>query len=242
MLTIAICEDNDRERQHLQSLLERYLNNRACEARIVAYTHGEQLVANFQRGEVSILLLDVLMGDGMNGIEAARTIKERDPDLPLVFVTSSTDYAVDSYEVRALHYLVKPVTEASLADALDRCKGAIDASRRRIDVVSDRETISLLQSDVFCIEAFGNKTVLHTCASSFTTYVPLTKLIESLGPSFLRCHRSYIVNMDHVARVEGKEFLVKNGTRVPIRTNGRAQVVEDYHRYVAARLRAQAGH
>lgn len=241
MLTIAICEDNDQERRHIRLLLESYLNNRSSEAHIVTYTHGEQLLANYQRGEISLLLMDVVMGSGMNGIEVAREIKERDPDLPIVFVTSSADYAVESYEVRALHYLIKPITEASLTTALERCKDAIETSRRRIDIVSDRETISILQSDVFCIEAFGNKTVVHTYVSSLTTYVPLAKLIESLGPSFLRCHRSYIVNMDHIARVEGKEFLINNGTRVPIRTNGRAKTVEDYHRYVTQKLRAQSG-
>lgn len=241
MLTIAICEDNDQERQHLHALLERYLSSRSSEANIISYTQGEQLLANYQRGEISLLLLDIVMGNGANGIEVARAIKERDPNLPIVFVTSSADYAVESYEVRALHYLIKPVTEASLTVALERCRGAIEASRRRLDIVSDRETVSVLQSDVFCIEAFGNRTVVHTYASSLTTYVPLAKLIESLGPSFLRCHRSYIVNMDHIARVEGKEFLINNGTRVPIRTNGRAQTVEDYHRYITQKLRVQSG-
>ena len=98
-------------------------------------------------------------------------------------------------------------------------------------------TERVLVHDVIYAETFGHRTLLHLRNRTIETTTPLTKVDEAGGRSFLRCHRSFMVNMDHVSRVMGKGFLMDDGHEVPIRANGAAQVVAAYHDYLFEAVR-----
>lgn len=231
MLNILICEDDAEDEAQLRKALGACNLLRDVEHRIESFTTPRQLLLNYDAQETDILFLDILMQDE-NGIDVAHRVRELNADVPIVFVTSSPDYAVASYGVNAIHYLMKPVTPDAVDIALARCKRVINAERRTIEIVSGRMTERVLVRDVIYAETFGHRTLLHLRNRTIETTTPLSKIEEAGGQPFLRCHRSFMVNMDHVTRVMGKGFLMDDGHEVPIRTNGAAQVVAAYHDYL----------
>ena len=86
--------------------------------------------------------------------------------------------------------------------------------------------------NIMIAEAFGHRVTLHLRDRDIDTKTPLAKIVEDGDRSFLRCHRSYVVNMDHIRYVQDKSFKMANGVEVPIRTNGMTQVIADYHAYL----------
>lgn len=229
-ITIALCDDNALDRQALEHLLSDYLTEQGFQFELLTFSGGGELLSAIREKSFSLIFLDIYM-KGVAGMEAARRIRSAGLTIPIVFTTNSRDFAVESYEVDALHYIVKPVTREKLTIAIKKCKQLLESSLRCLDIISDREVAQIYIKDILYAEAFGNKIVLHTNNGDISTYQSLDTFIKNVGEPFLRCHRSYLVNMDHVEKVCGKNFLLTGGIAVPIRTNGRSCVIQAYRRY-----------
>ena len=234
MVSIVICEDNAEEASSLQSIIEEVSRERGLDIDMQVFSRGDKLLMNFCRGEVDIAFVDIVLGTGPNGIETARKLRAEDEALPIVFVTSSAEYALDGYDVQALHYLMKPATKEQLHLVFDRAGRAFAQSHRAIELTVNRAAERVLVRDIVYAEVFGNRSVVHLRNRVLETYAPLSKLLDDTGEPFLRCHRSFVVNMDHVAAVRGREFIMDTGEQVPIRINGSAGVIERYRAFLAA--------
>ena len=236
LISLLACEDIPNEAEQLRSTVRAVARRRGIDIDLHVFSSGEQLLLNFVREETAIVLLDIVMGKGMSGLDAAHAIRKIDPDIPLVFVTSSTEYAIESYDVKATHYLVKPLKEKDIEEVLDRCNKLLSSSRKTISFTVNRSVEHVLMGDIVYAEVFGNRATVHLQNRVLTTYTPLSSLLEETSTSFIRCHRSFVVNMDYIARVQGKEFIMVTGDYIPIRTNGRADVVMRYQEYLAREL------
>lgn len=115
-MRIAIVDDLAAERTLLKGRLEWQLQRRNVQADILEYESGEIFLEAARKAPFTAAFLDIYM-DGMTGMEAAKKLRKTDTDCLLVFITTSTDHALEGFQVRALHYLVKPFTEADI-DAL----------------------------------------------------------------------------------------------------------------------------
>ena len=115
-MRIAIVDDLAAERALLKDRLEQQLHRRNVQADILEYESGETFLEAARKAPFTAAFLDIYM-DGMTGMEAAKELRKTNTDCLLVFTTTSTDHALEGFQVRALHYLVKPFTEADI-DAL----------------------------------------------------------------------------------------------------------------------------
>ena len=115
-MRIAIVDDLAAERALLKDRLEQQLHRRNVQADILEYESGEEFLEAVRKAPFTAAFLDIYM-NGMTGMEAAKELRKTDTDCLLVFTTTSTDHALEGFQVRALHYLVKPFTEADI-DAL----------------------------------------------------------------------------------------------------------------------------
>ena len=236
MLHIMTCEDDVEDARQLARALGSCHILHDVDYQVESFRTARQLLLNYEAAHCDILFLDILIGDG-DGISVARKIRDLNADVPIVFVTSSRDYAIDSYDVNAVHYLMKPVTPQAVDEALKRCQRVIHDKHRTIKVMSGRMTERVLARDVMYAETFGHRVTLHLRGRDLDTTTPLAKIAEEGGDPFLRCHRSFVVNMDYVTAVHGKSFMMADGSEVPIRTNGSAQVIAAYHAYLFASVR-----
>lgn len=228
-MRIAICDDDGTLRSDLRTALERSLAERKIRPRCSEYAAGEQLVADASGDEpFDLVFLDVYL-ERENGVSVARSLRSVDSRVPIVFLSVSREHAVESYEVRATDYLVKPLDPADIERVLSRVL-PVHEPRLAFRVGASRRYFAF--GDITYLESRDHAVLLHTADGS--CYRGLAKLDDVQrnldDPRFLRCHRSCLVNMDHIADVRD-DFVLRDGTCVPVRVKERRRMHEAYHRY-----------
>jgi DNA-binding LytR/AlgR family response regulator len=168
--------------------------------------------------------MDIYLG-GISGMDTARKIRETDPNCLLIFITVSSDHALDAFSVRANSYLVKPLNAEKMETALTACIQTFVKNSRMIELCADHQKFQLPLANVQYVEVYGKTTLFHSGTGVFKAYISLDEIEKILcGEPFLRCHRCYIVNMNYVEDVREQDFLMRNGDSVPMRKNGRRDV------------------
>jgi len=223
-MRIGICDDLQEDRNHLIALIRDYYNTRGERVELFEYESAEEMLGGWRDNWLGCLFLDVYM-DGISGMEAARRIRETDSNCMIIFTTTSPDHAIDSYEVRAADYLLKPFDQPEVEEALRWCEEVSGQRLRELEIISERERRSVPVRDILYIEVYGRMCVIHLAEEELRTNRGLGELEEELADdSFLRCHRSYLVNMAHILRPEGRDFLLSDHSRVPIAAENAGRV------------------
>lgn len=236
-MKIAVCDDEETQRKKMSEYLVRYSEENMLYMEIDTFENGASLLTAFETSEYQIVFLDIYM-KGISGVETAFNIRSQHEACAIVFITSSPDYRAEGFEVGATHYILKPVTYESLSTAMNRCKRLLSFEERFIVVTLERKPQKVRLKDVIYIEVYSKNVLLHTHESVLETRMPLVEIEQMLsGGSFLRCHRSFIVNMRLVVGVLEQDFLMKNNKKVPIRKNGSQKVKEEYNDYLFNSIR-----
>ena len=202
---------------------------------IRCYQHPHELLADIEAGACfDLLILDIIMPD-MDGIELARSLRDNDQETDIIFLTSSREFAVDSYEVHASDYLIKPVSLQRLYAALER----ISLKRERkddsivINTPHKLQTVPCSQSEYVEIRGktlhfmmLGGREEL--VGAPLRDYEP--RLIER--GCFLKVHRSYIVNMANIKSLGLNGIKTVGGREVPVSRNLKKDVREAYMAYL----------
>ena len=227
-MDIAVVDDEKAIREHICGLVE----ERQPESRIEAYATGEELLASGKRFD--IVFLDIQM-EGMNGIEAARCLREKNANLGvedtvLVFITGIKDYVFDAFDLYAFQYLLKPIDEGKFAEVLERAvREAAKKKERRVLFIKSRN-LTLDQSEILYIESRAKKVEIHTkgAAQAIEIYAAMDELEGQLGENFYRCHRAYIVNMDCITEYDGESITLTGGDRVYLTKKKYGEFVKAY--------------
>lgn len=211
-LTIALCDDESLQIQNLRRLIGRWSKDKPFAVEIVEYESAEQFLFEYSDNPCDLLLLDVEMR-GLNGVELAKRLRSEGDMLPILFITGYSEHMSEGYDVGALHYLLKPVDEKKLFAVLDRYALGREKSREIILEVSDK-TIHVAEDSIVYIEAFGRKTQVHLSDKTLLDCHMSLGVFEDFG--FVRCHRSYLVNLRYVTGISRTEVLLDGGGEVPL--------------------------
>jgi DNA-binding LytR/AlgR family response regulator len=179
-----------------------------------------------------ILFTDIAM-PASNAIQIVKNLR-RFRYFPVVFITESTEYAIDAFEVNALHYLVKPVCPGAIVEALNRCLGALNRLEEPIlQVKTLHRTVPVAMCQITYIEVFNNLSVIHTISDQFRTYTPLKNLFESLDKNlFMKPHRSYIVNMNHIQSFHFDHIILDNGMKIVLSRKNRSDLKQQHQSFL----------
>lgn len=233
-MRIAVCEDNEIHRDIMEHLLNRYSSERSIPFEFVPYEYGINFLYDMEEGAYfDIVFLDIYMEDTM-GNEIAHQLRAMGYQGEIVFLTASPDFAIESYDVDASGYLLKPLDYEKLKMVMDRITRNIAPSAYQI---RQRTTVTkVVYHEILYIESSNSKCILHTeSGGAYTIYKTLNTIEKELGDRrFLRCHQSFLVNMDHIKQIE-KQFLLSNGDVVPIRQRGVKLVRQAYMDYIASK-------
>lgn len=225
-MDIAVVDDEKAIREHICGLVE----EQQPESRIEAYATGEELLASGKRFD--IVFLDIQM-EGMNGIEAARNLREKNANLGvedtvLVFITGIRDYVFDAFDLYAFQYLLKPIDERKFAEVLEKAaREAAKKKERRVLFIKSRN-LTLDQSEILYIESRAKKVEIHTVRQTIEIYAAMDELEGQLGDEFYRCHRAYIVNMDCITEYDSESITLTNGDRVYLTKKKYGEFVKAY--------------
>ena len=220
-MRIAIVDDLAAERILLKDRLEQQLHRRNVQADILEYESGETFLEAARKAPFTAAFLDIYM-DGMTGMEAAKKLRKTDTDCLLVFTTTSTDHALEGFQVRALHYLVKPFSENELSGLLDEMLKRLPQQEKFLDIKVSGSDIRLCCSDIVYAEHFAHIINIHTVAGkTLATRQSFKVFTESLkeDPRFFICGRGVIVNLEQAEDFEADAFCMRDGSRVYVCQN-----------------------
>lgn len=208
MIRIAIVEDEARQRAHLRDCLTYLAEKEHIAFDVVEFDSGEAFLGDY-KPVYDIILMDIEL-PGINGMDTARALRQMDAFVLLVFVTNMVQYAVSGYEVDALSYIVKPVNRYDFAlkmnKAISRTIKRTDASIQ-IKAAKDVYTASL--ASIRYLEVNGHYVVYHTTEGDYSEYITLKEAERKINqPYFVRCNRSYLVNLKYVTAVQDDVVLV----------------------------------
>lgn len=179
-MNIAVVDDEKVILEQISGLVRKQMQD-CC---LDSYATGEEVLEAEKR--LDIVFLDIQMG-GMDGIETARRLRERQDDIVLIFVTGNREYVFDALDLYAFHYLLKPVDENKFREVLERAAGEV-AKKVEIHTARSKDIIEL--------------------------YATMEELEGQLGKDFYRCHRAYIVNMAHITEYDNDSITMTNGDKV----------------------------
>lgn len=234
MIKIAVCDDEKIEQKILENMIRTLLEKRGLECEIQTFSSGEELLICYEKDRFDLILLDIYMQQ-LNGIEAGKKIREVDREVDIIFCTSSADFALQSYEVFAIGYILKPFDRQKLDSLLTYfLERKPQLQQKYITVLSRYQEKILQYQDIMYLES-SDKVVLYHIhqMDTVTVYEQLGKVEKKLmDDRFMRCHQSYIVNLDYVQKVDQNDFILEGSIRVPIRKREKKKLVEQYHEYI----------
>ena len=210
-LRVAIVEDEDAAARDLEDCLTTYCARQGISCAAERFRDGAAFLDQYAP-RYDIIFMDIKM-PGVDGMSAARALRRADSVTTLIFVTSMVQYAVKGYEVDALDFIVKPVQYFSFEMKMKRAVQAVSLKRGREVLLSVGGVVRVLPSSaLYYVEVMNHDLTYHTSEGNFTVRGKLSAVEQELpGEAFFRCSTSYLVNLQHVTKVEGELVRVGGG-------------------------------
>lgn len=212
MLEIAIVEDEESYRNTLCEYLRKYETETEEEIHISVFTDGDEIVENYA-AKFDIILMDIEM-QFMNGMEAARKIRESDTSVIIIFITNMAQYAIQGYEVDALDYVLKPISYFAFSQRIKRAVGRMKKREEHyINIVSKNRVNKVAVSEIGWIESEGHRLTYHAKDQVYESTLHSMKEIEKQleDYNFYRCNKGYLVNLAHVKAIRDGWAILTNG-------------------------------
>lgn len=162
-MRIAIVDDIETERALLKMRLERQLSLYGVETEILEFDSSESFLAAEKERHFTVAFLDIYM-KGLSGMDAAKELRKTDADCFLIFTTTSTDHALEGFQVRAFHYLVKPFSEGELAALLAEMLTKLPRPEPILTVKVSGSDVRLRYRDIIFAEHFAHMINIRTTA------------------------------------------------------------------------------
>lgn len=233
---VAVCDDNIDDREHLKNLIDAFCTIENYDIRIILFESGEGLENHYLMNDTSfdIIFLDIYMG-GMNGISTAKKIRKSDPEVKIIFATSSRDHALESFEIFPFHYLIKPITKKDFHSTFNRALNLIDKDKQKsllIKVGSSLQTV--FYKNIIFIESDAKMLTIHMIPDKSVSFcAKLDDIQEHLQDNrFNRCHKSFLVNMDYISSLENHTFKLINNIQVPITQRNQVSIKRKFYDYL----------
>lgn len=215
MIRIAVCDDEQEMCTQIRELAAEFFRRKNLPAALQQFSGGEELL-QYDKA-IDILFLDIQM-KGLDGMETARRLRERGFRGFLIFITVFREMVFQSFEVQAYDYLIKPLEKAHFERTMERLYASMQNAREANLLVRRGNESRIIPFDeiVFC-EIIDRKVYLHLVSAEVVDfYERIEKLESRLDDRFFRCHRSFLVNLQHLKGYKDGGAYLDNGTEIPV--------------------------
>jgi len=215
VIKIVICEDEKEQQELLKVYINQIFEELSIKYKLEILNSGEELLENYLK-DTDILLLDIQMGQ-INGMNTARKIRTLDDKVEIIFITSLIEYALEGYEVRAYRYLIKPVKYDNLKENIINCIKEVDIKNKYIMVKEEGNLNKIDISEIPYVEVQKETITIHTLNKVYKINGTMSNIEKEIDCSrFFRCHKSYLVNLEHVKSIKQYVAILENSEEVPV--------------------------
>lgn len=244
-MRIVICDDSIEDMLKIEKMLIKYMEvSSNTDFVIEKFSDALQLYQKIQKGELAdIYILDMIMSE-KNGIDIGRQIRKIGKENVIIYITSSNDYALEAFGVHAVRYLLKPVSEDSLFEALESAISYTRVKKDAVYLVKTRDgLVSIPYSQIEVIENVSRKLEIQLKNGEVLKSIFIRKSFEEeIGDlvkdeNFLLVHKSYLVNLNYIKKLERTEVIMESGKRIPVSKAKTVDVKREYLLFVAEKYR-----
>jgi DNA-binding LytR/AlgR family response regulator len=235
MIKIAFCDDEMEVLHQMNELLDSYQVERNEDITYAAFQSPFELLTEIEKGiRPDILFLDVVM-PGQNGMDVAKEIRQYDTNMKIIFLTSSPEFAVESYTVGAYFYQLKPIWEESFFRLMDSVLSECEKKKKNSLILRSKDGITRvnLQQLEYC-EVLGRKLLFHLENGAVLEGAgSLDDLAGQLMQysNFFRPHRSFLVNMEYIQNISSRSIKMVNDAVIPIPHGKCSEIKNTYMEY-----------
>lgn len=216
-MRIAVCDDEEAQRKLIINYLQEWAKGRDRIIDALPFSSAENFWFCWEDDKsFDLLILDIEMG-GLSGMDLAKRIREEDEEIPILFITGYETYMAQGYEVSAIQYLLKPMYKEKLFTALDKLQRG-KKPEEKLTFQTEDGVLLLAPYDIWFVEAAKHQCILHTVEVSYQVRHSFTELMKILGRrrEFAHCHRSYLVNMQHISAITRTEIVMDDQAHLPV--------------------------
>jgi len=223
VLLIGICDGDTSVRIKIGEYIRRYMDETGITVQVLSYDNGDKLLHHYPY-EMDLIFLEIPFTK-LSGIEIAKRIREADPHVSIVFLTTILNHVLEAYEVRASNYLIKPLKYSRFLKEIDAARTRRGHNRFFIEV-NDGGLYKIYTKSICYIETINRNTRIQTETDSIISYKRMKTQQEILYESyFVRVHTGYIVNLLFFDRMEASDIFLITGHRIPVSRHRKKDVI-----------------
>lgn len=230
MLRILVCDDDAVFSQGLTRQIRQLLQQKGIQAQIHTHQYAEDILPEtMERYDIAFLDVD-FAGKNYTGIDIARKLRSLRRDAVILFVTNFPEYAPEGYEVQAFRYLLKSAVGAKLESYLDQALAQLEATEKSVTFNVYGESVRVPVGDILYVEAQLHEVLLYLIQGEPLRFYASISAVEEMLASdgFLRIHKSYLINMCHIQRLQCRQAELTGGQLLPVSERNYAQLKKQY--------------
>lgn len=230
-MKLAVVDDNERDSSLLSSQIERWALEKHIQVDITVYESGSRFLDAYRQGMFQLVFMDVFM-EGEDGLCTVRRLRERGENVRVVFLTTSVEHIFEAAPLHIFDYIRKPCTYERIRYVLDEMRRTLPSVCATLEFSCGKAQVVLKLEEILYIEADNNYSIF-TLKNGVQKYrIFFSQVWELLSDGrFLISTRGVAVNMDYIQRPLPDAFEMSDGRKLPIRRNGRKEILETYHQY-----------
>ncbi|MBE6015753.1 MAG: response regulator transcription factor [Lachnospiraceae bacterium] len=234
LLRIAVCDDDNSDRERVCEYLKEYLAEKNIAADLKVFDHPDKLILECETFRPHIYILDIVM-PMVTGIEAARELRWNQPDAQIIFATSEKSYALESFDVNPINYIVKPVEKEKLFTTLDMAISRVDLGEEKTVSVKVKGGFQTLRiSEILYIDYRNHVVSYHLMngeiVSTTTLRIGFAEYMETYHDTatFIRCHESIAVNVAAIDKLTKTDITLRSKEVIPVAKSRYNDVCDSY--------------
>ena len=202
MLKFCIIDDNLNTLNKLSHILESIFINNNFDAEI-AYTTQcpHDLLSHISSNKIDVFLIDIDLNSDLNGLQLAEQIRKTNKNSYIIFITAHLEYSLDTFKYKTFDFLSKPISFQRLNQTIIRLFDDINTSSKNFIRIDNKNTI-IDENEVEFLKRDGMKILFHTPSRDYEIYSSFCKLQNKLPSNFVRCHKSFIANINNITKIE----------------------------------------
>lgn len=235
MINVAICDDEIQEIKIISELISKHIEGLNITFKTTSFNDGEDLIdyMGYAKENFDIIFLDIYMKTS-HGIDIARKIRKFDKECKIIFITYSQECAIDSYDVGAIYYILKPINEEKFRNAIKMAIEGIEKENKQIFITNKTGSYRIFYKDIVYAESKARLVNVYLKSQEVITfYSKLEDFFQKLQDErFLKSHKSFIVNVDYISKIENNYIFIGNNTNIPISNANATEIKGKYFKYL----------